>query len=311
MNRTDRLFALLLELRGNGASESGGRWVQAEELAQQFGVSVRTVYRDILALNESGVPVLSVPGKGYQLMEGYFLPPLHFTPPEALMLMLGADAVRGAFDTDFAEAAAHALKKIEAALPEPRRQEVQEWRAHLRVVPPDEGQNAAKLKPLRSAVLARKIVTFQYHKPNAAAQTREVYPLGLVHLYGAWLLGAFDPQRGEQRVFRLSRMDNVQVQPRTFQRHPDWKLGPSGTERRNVAVRLYFPEHLRRAVQERPSFYQTDVQDVPGGFEVTLQVRDERDILPWVLSWGAGVRVLEPPTLAERVRAEARAMLLT
>ena len=68
MNRTDRLLALVLALRGNPDSSAG--WVRAEELARQFEVSVRTVYRDVLALNEAGVPVLSVPGQGYRLMEG-------------------------------------------------------------------------------------------------------------------------------------------------------------------------------------------------------------------------------------------------
>lgn len=66
MNRTDRLFALVLHLRGDG-------WMQANTLARHFGVSVCTVYRDVLALNESGVPVISVPGKGYRLMDWYFL----------------------------------------------------------------------------------------------------------------------------------------------------------------------------------------------------------------------------------------------
>lgn len=302
MNRTDRLFALLLHLRGDG-------WVQANTLARTFGVSVRTIYRDVLALNESGVPVVSVPGQGYQLMEGYFLPPLHFTTQEAVMLMLGANAMRGAFDPEFSQAAELALKKIEAALPTSKQEEVTHLRGHLRIIPPDEGHDTEKLRHLRSAVLARRSVTFQYHKPNTAPENRRVYPLGLVHLYGAWMLGAFDPGKNERRTFRLSRMDHLQVTQETFQRDPTWRIGPGTQERRAVTVRLHFPERLRRAVQERPNFYHADQQDVPGGFQLTLQVRDVRDVFSWVLSWGAGVRVLEPPHLADLLRAEAQAML--
>ncbi|WP_034386322.1 YafY family protein [Deinococcus sp. YIM 77859] len=305
MNRTDRLFALLLELRGGG-------WTPAEDLARTFGVSVRTVYRDMLALGEAGVPLVSLPGKGYRLLEGYFLPPLHLTVEEAVMLTLGGDAVRGAFDAEYAQALTSALRKLEAALPEGKRVEVVELRRHLRVIPPNESGDAETLRRLRAAVLGRRAVAFAYHKPDAPVETREVYPLSLIHLNGVWLLGAFDPARGARRTFRLTRMAEVRLLPQTFELDPRWRAGPAPErERRGVRVRLQFPDELRRAVRERPHFFQTAAQDVAGGFEVTLQVRDLRDVLAWVLSWGAGVQVLEPPELREQVREEARRMLLT
>lgn len=307
MNRTERLFALLLELRASG--QDGG-WTQADDLARHFGVSVRTVYRDVLALNESGVPVVSLPGKGYRLMDGYFLPPLHFTPPEAVMLMLGADLVGQAFDAEFAGAAASALSKIASALPPEKQAEVQFLRQHLRFVPPDESAGRDDLRVLRGAVLGRQVVNFTYHKPHGAPEGREVFPLGLVHLYGAWLMSAFDPQRGASRVFRLSRMENVRVTSRTFTRDPAWQVGPrAGQDRRDVTVKLLFRPELRRALRERPNYFQTDVQEVPDGLQVTLRVREAREVLGWVLSWGAGVRVQEPPELRELVREEAQQML--
>lgn len=307
MNRTDRLFALLLELRASG--QDGG-WMQADDLARHFGVSVRTIYRDVLALNESGVPVVSLPGRGYRLMDGYFLPPLHFTPPEAVMLMLGADLVGQAFDAEFAGAAASALSKLAAALPPQKQAEVQFLRQHLRFVPPDESATGDVLRVLRGAVLGRQVVRFTYHKPHGAPEGREVFPLGLVHLYGAWLVSAFDPERGASRVFRLSRMEEVRVTARTFTRDPAWVVGPrAGQDRRDVRVKLLFQPDLRRTLRERPNFFQTGVQDGPEGVEVTLQVREVREVLPWVLSWGAGVRVQEPPELLALVRQEARRML--
>src|SRR5437588_970923 len=84
MNRTDRLLAIILELQGKG-------WQRAEDLAETFETSKRTIYRDIQALGEAGVPVVSLPGRGYSLMKGYFLPPLSFTTDEATMLLLGSD----------------------------------------------------------------------------------------------------------------------------------------------------------------------------------------------------------------------------
>ena len=91
MNRTDRLLAIVLELQARGKQ-------RAEDLAATFEVGKRTIYRDIQALCEAGVPVISTPGQGYALLEGYFLPPLRFTPDQALILLLGGDAMAQSFD---------------------------------------------------------------------------------------------------------------------------------------------------------------------------------------------------------------------
>src|SRR5918998_5677893 len=91
MNRTDRLMAMLLEFQAR-------REVRAEDLARRFEVSVRTVYRDVQALSEGGVPIAAMPGKGYRLLDGYFLPPLSFTGDEAALLALGGAFVRDRVD---------------------------------------------------------------------------------------------------------------------------------------------------------------------------------------------------------------------
>lgn len=308
MNRTDRLFALLLELQGGGHRG----WVQAEELAQTFGISVRTVYRDIAALNESGVPVVSLAGKGYRLLDGYFLPPLQLTSTEALLLTLGADAVREAFDSEYVQATSTSLRKLEAALPDEKLAEVRSLREAIRIVAHHDQQETEVLRQLRGAVLRQRVLQFQYHKPGTEAEQREVYPLRLVQLYGAWLLGTFDPAKQDQRIFRLSRMENVRVLNRSFELDPNWTFGPQiENNPRTVTVRLLFNPVLKRPLRERPSYFQTAQQDRPEGLEVTLLVRTVNEVLPWVLSWGAGVSVIEPESLHRLVREEARKILLT
>ena len=98
MNRTDRLLAIVLELQGRDR-------VTAEDLARTFEVTKRTIYRDIAALNESGVPVVSAAGQGYWLMEGYFLPPVSLSPDEAIMLVLGSEVMAQSFDAQYQAAA--------------------------------------------------------------------------------------------------------------------------------------------------------------------------------------------------------------
>src|SRR5688572_20373523 len=105
MNRIDRMLAIVLELQAR-------KQLRAEDLAATFRVSKRTVYRDIMALADSGVPVVAIPGQGYSLVEGYFLPPLAFSTDEAIMLMLGVDAAAQHFDAQYRSAAQSARHKI-------------------------------------------------------------------------------------------------------------------------------------------------------------------------------------------------------
>src|ERR1051325_753006 len=128
MNRTDRLLAMVLELQRKGRG-------RAEDLAGTFEITRRTVYRDIQALCEAGVPVVSLPGQGYTLMEGYFLPPLSFSTDEATMLMLGADFLSKSFAAEYREAAHSAGRKIEAVLSDRLRAEVCYLQNSIALVP--------------------------------------------------------------------------------------------------------------------------------------------------------------------------------
>ncbi len=127
MNRTDRLLAIVLELQAK-------KQVRAEDLADTFEVSKRTIYRDIMALDESGVPIVAIPGQGYSLVEGYFLPPLSFSSDEAIMLLLGADFVAQNFDAQYRGAAQTAGHKIMAVLPDKLRTEVEYLESSIRFI---------------------------------------------------------------------------------------------------------------------------------------------------------------------------------
>ena len=301
MNRTDRLLGMLLELQAR-------EWTRGAALSLTFGISLRTVYRDVTALNESGVPIISVPGRGYSLMPGYFLPPLHFTLAEASMLSFGLDAARGLFDAEYARAADTAAQKVRAALPETRREDVDAVRVRVKLVERAEGGPSGEtLGLLRRAVLERRAVRFVYAKPNAEPQSRQVQPQGLARVGGVWLLQTYDLERQTARTFRVDRISAVQLTAESFERR---ELPPPAPERepRQTFV-LRFPLSLGQALRERPNFFQTDVRQDSDGWCVTLRAREIDNVLPWVLSWGGAVRVLESPELRERLRAEARAML--
>ncbi|HEX9132416.1 MAG TPA: YafY family protein, partial [Ktedonobacteraceae bacterium] len=256
MNRTDRLLAIILELQGKGRQ-------RAEDLAATFETSKRTIYRDILALGEAGVPIVSIPGRGYSLMKGYFLPPLSFTTDEATMLVLGSDLMAQSFDAQYRSAALAASSKIEAVLPEKLRDEVHYLQDSIRFVTTDAMERPVeteKLLQLRRAIIQRSTIRFCYftRHPSATAEvedesgvstnhqtspaltapvqsTREADPYGLVHFFNAWHLVAYCHLRQDIRNFRLDRIDDLVLLPKTFQRPANFKMGDSRSDQRRKA----------------------------------------------------------------------------
>jgi predicted DNA-binding transcriptional regulator YafY len=319
MNRTDRLLAIVLELQSQG-------WQRAEDLAARFEITRRTVYRNMQALSEAGVPIVAVPGQGYSLAEGYFLPPLAFTPDEATMLLLGGDFVAQNFDAQYRAAVEAAGRKIEAVLPEKRRAEVREFQSAIRFIartPQGAGPAEQRWLPaVRRAILERRSVRFTYHarasadpgasEPNSAGRPRQADPYGLANVGGAWYLVGYDHLRRGLRHFRLDRMEALALLDKTFQRPAGFQLDRTGgqaADDRPVLVRALFAPAAARWVREERSFFAVQEEQRPDGLLVTFRVRRERDLLQWLLGWGSQVQVLEPATLREQIAREAEALL--
>ena len=303
MNRTDRLLAIVLELQAAGHR-------RAEDLAATFEVGKRTIYRDIQALCEAGVPVIATPGRGYSLLEGYFLPPLRFTPDEALMLLLGGDVMVQSFDAEYQSAAEAAGRKIAGALPEHLRDEVRALRKSIRFVAEGASEReTGQLRQLRRALVGRHTVQFRYHARSGQLaggtwSERSADPLGLVNVAGTWHLVAFDHGRQARRNFRVERIDQLQVRADTFARPLGFTLQHDESERTLVARALFSPA-VADWVREAPSFFAVGEEQRPDGLLVTFHVRHERDLLGWLLGWGAHVRVLEPAALRTLLAEEA------
>jgi predicted DNA-binding transcriptional regulator YafY len=306
MNRTDRLLAIILELQA-------AKQLRAEDLAAIFETSVRTIYRDMQALSEAGVPIVSVTGQGYSLMDGYFLPPLRFTTEEAIMLLLGSNSLARSFDDYYRRAAAAASRKIEAILPEPLRAEVREVQDSILLVGDAANeQEADRLRQLRRAILERRQVRFQYHARSreGAAQMRNADPYGLINFDQTWYLVAHDHLRHDLRHFRLERMEQLVLLDKRFARPPDFHMNPPDVERdRPQVVRVLFDHAVARWVRESRNFFVVQQEDTAEGLLVTLRVRDPDEIMAWLLGWGGRVRVLAPDEVRRRLIDSAQAIL--
>jgi len=211
MRRADRLFSLLLELRRS-------RVVTARRLAERLEVSERTIYRDIAALQASGVPIAGEAGVGYQL-RGFDLPPLMFEREEVEAMVLGARVVEAWGDGELAAAATTAIAKIEAALPRTRAHLVEETRLYV----PQHGERRADRLPLhrlRLAIRERRKVHLGYADESDRASERTVRPLALAFYPPVWLLISWCELRRDFRNFRLDRIASCDLPGETFGEEP-------------------------------------------------------------------------------------------
>ncbi len=307
MNKTDRLLAIVLKLQSSGG-------MRAEDLAAFFETSRRTIYRDIQALSEAGVPVIATPGQGYALLEGYFLPPLSFSSEEAIMLLLGTEYLARNFDDRYQAGARAAALKIEGVLPQAMAKEISLLKSSFRLVT-QPIENPELLKELRRAVLEQKTIRFRYYSRDSQARKelpaeREADPYGLIFVEGVWYVPAFCHLRQAVRSFRLERLEDLTLTSKTFTRQPDFKISQREYDNsRKLTARLLFAPEVKRLVKETRYFYVVAEEETPQGLLVTLQVRQEKDALNWILSWGQQVQVLEPDSLRRAVREEAQAIL--
>jgi predicted DNA-binding transcriptional regulator YafY len=307
MNRTDRLLAIVLELQARGKR-------RAKDLAEAFEVSKRTIYRDVQALCEAGVPVVSEPGSGYSLVDGYFLPPLRFTLEEAILLLLGSDVMGQSFDAEYQAAARNAGRKISGVLPDDLRPQVESLQERIQFFQSGRGAAAEHLPIIRRAIVKQQTLRFHYHARSGEAGShsldRDADPYGLVFVSDQWYMVAHCHLRGDIRNFRLDRIDRPSLLPRLFARPADFEIAQVSRSERDLVVRVLFDANVARWVREDRLFYIESEQETSNGLLVTLRVRHESDVLQWLLGWGARVRVLEPESLAQRLRAEAEALLL-
>jgi len=308
MNRTDRLLAIVLELQAKG-------WQRAEDLAARFEISKRTVYRDMQALSESGVPVISTPGQGYSLVEGYFLPPLTFSADEALILILGGDFMARHFDAEYRSAANSAVSKIEAVLSDTLREDVRYLQRSLRFVGETPADHSEILQQIRRAVIQRRTVRFDYHSRSGEdisgqKTNRDANPYALVNAGNHWYMIAYCHLRNDVRGFRIDRISNVEILRRAFARPADYSIQQERSlSPREITVRALFDTDIARWVQEDRLFYIDSMVMQDDGLLVTLTVRREEEAVQWLLGWGAHVQVIEPVTLRERLLAEAERMI--
>ena len=310
-DRTARLLRVLQVLQAHG--EDG---VRPAEIAKRTAMHVRSVYRDLRALEgELGIPVWSERGRWG--VEGHaFLPPLRLTQQEAMAVFLSARLMTRYADK-YDPALAAAFQKLEEGLPEALRAHVERTLSDLaeRRVDPAFNRHVADLT---RAWAERRVVRLtyapaRYEGAEREPRTAEVHPYLLepsLETHALYLIG-FDETRGAIRTFKVERITDLALTPRTFE-PPE--AGPlAATLRRawdiiadqpQVEVVLRFAPGVAARVSEatwHPSQHIREVED--GSLEWRGTVSGTIEIRLWILSWGDEVQVVSPPELRADVAA--------
>ena len=309
MNRVDRLMGYMLLFQSRGL-------MRAQDFAEQFEISERTVYRDIQALCEVGVPIVAMPGEGYRLMEGYYLPPITFTPDEARSLYLSISMLSGLARPGPTQTAAQsALEKVRAVLPAVTLRQVEALQAITRFYAFPASSldfDDATLLTLQEAIHQRRVVHLRYHGLNSnRVSEREVEPVELIFLDKAWMLSAYCRLRQASRMFRLDRIDRLQLCREHFEPRAlaDPQLAPGP-----LTIVVWFDESVARWVREQQHFSLVEEKSAgstagrPGAIMI-YRPRSFQQIEGWLLSWGDKMEILEPAHLRAQLAATAAGIL--
>lgn len=304
MTPSERWPAILLQLDPD-------TWKRASDLADALGVSERTVYRDVQAMVEAGVPLQGVPGKGYRVPEDYLLAPVTLTTDEAIMLVLGSAYAAQNFDGRYRAAARSALHKLDRVLPSDARERAFSLQGSVHLVPPSAFGTPAegRVQRVRQALVEERTLEVTTELPNGSTTVRTLNPYGLVRTGITWRVVGYDWDRDRVAQLRLADVTEVTLTNKTFRR-PDSYRSPSdrpGTPPPET-VRVLFSAEVAPSVQVAPSLRVSErAYTSQGQLRLTLKVDHELEVLPWLLSWGRHVRVLEPRALRKRLATEARA----
>lgn len=305
MNRIDRLQAILIHLQSK-------RVITAQEMADRFEVSLRTIYRDIRALEEGGVPIGAEAGIGYFLSEGYHLPPVMFTREEASALLMAGKILEKHTDKNMQSHFKDALFKVKAVLNTDKKEELDELENKISIDPfsrqfLDHNSNLMVSK-IHSILPQKKPVKMLYHASySGESSERIVEPIGLCFYSNQWHLIAFCQLRNDYRDFRTDRIEKLEIVPGRFSRTDHLSLQnyldklQHGSEVQIVKV-LFEKDFVKYINDVKFQFGWVDEKQIGNNIEMKFAVMSLELISRWLLMSGKHFDVVSPDSLKVKVR---------
>lgn len=299
MNRIDRLTAILIQLQTK-------RIVRAEEIAGRFEISLRTVYRDVKALMEAGVPIGSEAGKGYFIVDGYHLPPVMFTQDEASSMLLAGKLVDKMADKSVRTAYESAMHKIKAVLNESEKDHLQNLESHIEVFLRSRYESKSNnefpdhfMTEIQRAVGKRQVLKIEYSNTEDELTTREVEPIGIFYYSMAWHLIGWCRLRNGYRDFRADRIRNLENKEEVFEARNQISLKEyfQSMFSANVDLKRAVITFDKSAIRNRPIYGSISQVDLGTKIRAEFLMDNFNYMAKWLLMFGTAVEVEEPDEL--------------
>lgn len=296
MNRIDRLTAILIQLQTK-------RIVRAEEVADRFEISLRTVYRDVKALMEAGVPIGSEAGKGYFIVAGYHLPPVMFNQEEAGSMLLAGKLVEKMTDKSVRKAYESAMNKIKAVLKEAEKDHLENLNSVMEVHYNPWRRNPELpnhfITDIQKAVANKEVLKLVYCSSKNETTQREVEPIGLFFYSGAWHLIAWCRLRKGYRDFRSDQIKELKPAGSHFDGANLLSLQEyfkSFQEEHEglIKIKLSFDKSMLPA---RPFYGAINEKDLGSRMQIEYLMDNLELTVRWLLPYGTSVEIEEPEEL--------------
>ncbi len=302
INRFDRIVAILIQLQSK-------RIVKAQELADRFDVSLRTIYRDIRSLEASGVPISSEAGVGYSIMEGYRLPPVMFTKEEAGSFVAAEKLMQKFTDTSLGSHHKSAMYKVKSVLRGKEKDWISTLEAQVLIDPsqtPFDENIPNALEILFESIADKKQVFLKYHSLNSEKPSdRFVEPVGLFHENNFWYVLAYCLVRKDYRQFRTDRMLRIARTEKLFTLEhgmlDDHLLKRPDTEKTKIVISV--DKSVARYISVGRKQYGFISQEIKKDkILMTFMTADVVNGFPrWYLMFGDYAEIIEPLSLKQRV----------
>lgn len=304
MNRIDRLTAILIHLQTK-------KVVRAEEIANRFEISLRTVYRDVKALMEAGVPIGSEAGTGYFIVDGYHLPPVMFTQDEASSMLLAGKLVEKMADKSVRGAYESAMHKIKSVLNDPEKDHLENLDSHIEVYLRSRQDDRNEkdfpdhfMVEIQRAVANKQVLRLDYCNVNDEMTQREVEPIGLFYYSMAWHLIGWCRLRNSYRDFRANRIKTLVNTGQSFEGRNLMSLQEyfQSIFQANHGLLKAVVNFDKRVIRGRPlhgSISQTDLGD---RIRAEFMMDNLGYMARWLLMFGSSAEVEEPEELKAMVQ---------
>ncbi len=310
MNRVDRLSAILIQLQSR-------RKVKAQDIADRFNISLRTVYRDVKALELGGIPVIGEAGVGYSLADGYKLPPIMFTRAEIIALLTAEKLLGKLADESCGKSHRDAIDKIRSVLRSNEKRFLEGIENNIEVLESrSQRYHPFKIDPLQTIIEAidkKKVLSLKYIPAYTAhISERYIEPIGIFYLDSFWHLIAYCRLRTDYRDFRFDRMHQIHLTDEVFTaEHPPLSefISKIYPERSLVSIKIKVQSDAHPYVGEQ-KYYLGLVSEKQGDDWVEMEFLSSgiESFAYWYLSFADVAEVISPDDLRNHLLKRVETM---